>query len=294
MSGEPRVHGWRWLRHVAWVSALSIFIAVAAIIFFFGSGLGNPLIRHTLVRRLEAATGARVEVRTVSIHWLSLRATLKGLEIHGHEPAGTEPLFSAEEIQAGLRIDSLWHREFSLNDLVVRQPRVHIRVAKDGSSNVPTPPRPLSSKKPLRETLFDLHVKEVKIENGWIFYNDVRTPMTLEGGDLRVALDASGPLEQTLYSGNIDWKKVVFTAQRYLPIPIGIAAKFTLGRDGLHLDQGIFSAARSRKRQASINGNASASSDSRTGRCRAEDEDSASWIAFSAMRRRSSRINFRR
>jgi len=38
----------------------------------------------------------------------SLEVKLKGLEIRGREPADSEPLFAADEVQAGLRIDSFW------------------------------------------------------------------------------------------------------------------------------------------------------------------------------------------
>ena len=147
MTRDSRRRKFRWLRHVAWVLLINLLVVLAVAIFFFGSGLGNPLIRRIVVRRLEEATGGRVEMRTVSVGWLSLRATIKGLVVHGLEPPGTEPLFSSEEVQAGVRIDSLWGRKISLEALLVRQPRVHIRVGKNGVTNVPTPRRPRAPKK---------------------------------------------------------------------------------------------------------------------------------------------------
>src|SRR5216684_4220168 len=141
MTQETRRRKWRWLRHVAWVLGAKIFLIVSGLMIFFGSGAGNSLLSRLLVSRLERATGGKVELRALSIRWLAMRATIKGLVIHGREPAGTEPLFTAEEVQAGLRIDSFWGRRVSLSELVIRQPHVHIRVEKNGNSNVPTPPR---------------------------------------------------------------------------------------------------------------------------------------------------------
>src|SRR3984893_2371189 len=145
MTETSRVRKFRWLRHVAWVSAVVVFLAVTAMVIFFGSGAGNPLIRREVIRRLQALTGGRVELRTVSVNWLSLRATFKDLEIHGSEPAGTEPLFTADQVDAGIRIDSWWGHKVSLNSLVVHQPHVHIRIGKNGVSNLPTPTRPRSA-----------------------------------------------------------------------------------------------------------------------------------------------------
>src|SRR5271168_3329791 len=104
MTQPTQKRGWRWHHHLAWVSALNISLAVAFLVVFFGSGLGNPLLRRLIVRKLNAATGGKTEVRTLSIGWFSLRVTLNGLVIHGREPAGTPPFFSAEHVTAGLRI----------------------------------------------------------------------------------------------------------------------------------------------------------------------------------------------
>ena len=194
MTRETRRRKWRWLRHLAWVLAAKvflIFLALTGVAIFFGSGAGNPIIQRVIVRRLEKMTGGRAELSSVSIRWLSLQLRLKNLVIHGNEPAGTEPLFSAEEVQAGLRIDSFWGRKVSLNELLLQSPRVHIRVERNGTSNVPAL-RSGSSNKSAPETLFDLRIRRLGLLNGWILYNDVKTPLALEGRDLRLALDASG------------------------------------------------------------------------------------------------------
>src|SRR2546430_2661152 len=146
MTRETRRRKWRWLRHVAWILGAKIFLIVTGLMIFFGSGAGNPLLSRLLVGRLEQLTGGKVELRSVSIQWLAMQATIKGVVIHGRESAGTEPLFAAEEVRAGLRIDSFWGRRISLNELVVQRPHLHIRVEKNGTTNVPAPARPASKK----------------------------------------------------------------------------------------------------------------------------------------------------
>ncbi len=245
MTRETRRGKWRWLRHVAWVLGAKIFLIVTGLTIFFGSGAGNSLLTRLLVSRLERMTGGKVELRVLSIHWLAMRATIKGLVIHGREPAGTDPLFTAEEVQAGLRIDSFWGRRISLNELVVQQPRVHIRVDKTGATNLPTPPRPSSINKPLRDRLFELHLRRLVLADGWVLYNDIKRPITVHGGDLRFGLDAGGTLDHPLYLGKLDWQTMQFSSKRYVPLPAGLSAKFTLWRDGFTLEQGILSAGHS-------------------------------------------------
>jgi translocation and assembly module TamB len=227
---------WSWIIHTPWVLAT---LAVLAVLIFFGSGAGNPLIKRVLIRRIEAASGGKTEVDSISIRWLSFRATIKGLVIRGKEPKGTEPFVVVDQIDVGLRVDSFWGRKISLDELVVTKPRLHIRIEPNGASNVPTPGRSATSAEPTAETLFDLRARQVKLVDGWILYNDVRAPLSLEGGRLQVALKAGGAIEHPLYAGNFDWQAVHLTARRYIPAPIDLSAKFTLWREGFALEQGL-------------------------------------------------------
>lgn len=242
MKTRKRHPIWSWVIHTPWVLTV---IAILSLIGFFGSGSGNPILRRWIVHRLEKAIGARVELRALSVRWLSLHATLKGLVIHGTEPEGMRPLFSADEVQAGLRIDSFWGRKVSLSELVIENPEVHVLVGKDGSTNLPAPPGRSSSQKPLRESLFELRVRRVQIKNGWVLYNEAKAPLTVEGGDLHLALDAGGTLEDPLYLGNLEWHGVRFSVRKIVPPPADLTAKFTVWRGGFTLEQGMLTAGHS-------------------------------------------------
>ena len=84
MKARKRHPIWSWVIHTPWVLTV---IGILCLIGFFGSGSGNPILRRWLVHGLEKATGARVELQSISIQWLSMKGTLKGLVIHGSEPA---------------------------------------------------------------------------------------------------------------------------------------------------------------------------------------------------------------
>jgi len=243
---------WSWIIHTPWVLTV---LAILGLLIFFGSGAGNPLLQRLMVSRLERATGGKVELRAMSIRWLAMRLTITGLVIHGNEPAGTEPLFTADEVQAGLRIDSVLGRRVSLNELLVQKPHIHILVGKNGATNIPTPPSYVAANRRLSDTLFKLHVRRLLLEDGWILYNDVKTPLAVHGGDLQFSLEAGGALDHPLYLGNVEWQTVQFTSKRYVPLAVGLTAKFTLWRNGFALEQGVLNAGHSRiDAQAEMNG----------------------------------------
>ena len=239
-GSKPRKTRWRrYLRRILHVKIVLIALAILAVAIFFGSGAGDPLLRRALVHRLEAMTGARVELRGLSIRWRNLRATLQGLVIHGREPADTEPLFAADEVQAALRIDSFWGRKFSLEDALIRAPRVHIRVEKDGRSNLPSPPARSASSKPFSERLFDMHIRKLTLQDGWILYNDVRAPLSVEGHAFSISLASGGAPGHTLYVGTVEWQQMDLTAKRYLPVLADVSVKFTLSHTGFTAEQAV-------------------------------------------------------
>ena len=61
---------WSWVIHTPWVLAT---LAILAVIIFFGSGAGNPLIKQAIIQRIESATGGKTEIKGLSVRWLSFR-----------------------------------------------------------------------------------------------------------------------------------------------------------------------------------------------------------------------------
>jgi hypothetical protein len=90
-----------------------------------------------------------------------------------------------------------------------------------------------------------MHVRRLQITDGWILYNDIKTPITVHGGDLVFGIDSGGTLGHPLYVGNLNWQNLQFTSKKYVPLPVSLSAKFTVWREGFALEQGIFSVGRS-------------------------------------------------
>ena len=244
MTKESRRRKILWLEHLFWMLGTWTLLAMALAVIAVGSGLANPLLRRILIHRLEVLTGARVEIRTVSVGWFSLHATIRGMVVHGKEPADTEPLFSVEQARVGLRIDSFWGRRVGLNDLVLEQPRLHVRVEKDGTNNLPKLRSP-STNQPFEERLIALRVHRVEIKDGWILYNNVKTLVALEGGDLQFTIDLAGSADRPLYVGNLDWQSIELARRRDVPVPANVSAKLLLSRDGFKIEQAVVDIGRS-------------------------------------------------
>jgi translocation and assembly module TamB len=244
MTKESRWRKILWVEHLLWVLGTWTLLFIALSIIAVGSGLANPLLRRILISRVQSLTGAKVEIRTVTVGWFSLNATINGLVVHGKEPADTEPLLSVEQARVGLRIDSFWGRRVGLNDLILEEPRLHVRVEKDGSNNLPRLPES-KSKQPAVQRLLDLRVHHVEIKDGWILYNNVKSILGVEGGELQFTLDLSGSQEQSAYLGSLDWQSIELARRRDVPVPANLSAKFTLKHDQFSVDQAVMDVGRS-------------------------------------------------
>jgi translocation and assembly module TamB len=244
MTKQSRWRKILWLEHLLWVLGTWTLLLIALGVIAVGSGLANPLLRRILIHRLETLAGAHVEIRTVSVGWFSLNATVNGLVIHGKEPADTEPLVTVEQARVGLRIDSFWGRRVGLNDLVLQSPRVHIRVEKNGSNNLPAL-KTSGSTEALQQELINLRVRHVEIKDGWILYNNVKSLVALEGGDLHLEVHLSGTPERAIYLGTLDWQSIELARRKDVPMPANVSAKFSLNQDGFSINQAIVDVGRS-------------------------------------------------
>lgn len=244
MTRETRWRRILWVEHLLWVLGTWALLLISLAIIAVGSGLANPLIRKVLIHRIEALTGTQVEIRTVAVGWFSLNATINGLVVHGKEPADTEPLLKVEQVRVGLRIDSFWGRRVGLDDLVLEQPQVHVRVNKDGVSNLPTLPHS-TPKQPTLQRLLDLRAHQVEIDNGSILYNNVKSLIEVEGNELRLTVDLGGSPEQPKYIGSLDWQSIELARRRDVPLPANVSAKFTLSQQGFTVEQAVIDVGRS-------------------------------------------------
>jgi translocation and assembly module TamB len=134
---------------------------------------------------------------------------------------------------------SFFSRKVAIDELVIERPAVVVRIGEDGHSNVPTPGVPQQTPaKPWRQRLFDLAISRLRLDNGFILFNDVRIPLVAEGENFRFALDLDAPAPgRESYVGSLSWQHMDLVARRYLPFHSDIAAKFTLTRQGFSLDE---------------------------------------------------------
>jgi translocation and assembly module TamB len=233
-------------RRIAWrilaaMAALAL-LAVVAGVLVVRSGWFHDQVRRRIVRTVEDSTGGRVEIGAFQFDWRRMRAEVRGVVIHGLEPADKPPLFRADSAAVGLKIVSLLRRDVDIQYLGVNAPHVYLIVAEDGRTNIPQPkvqrtggPGPMETILQLAIGRFNLSHGEVEVENRG------KTPFEVHGKQLAAKLvyDATGPR----YRGEVSVQPLDLLWNKGERIPFDIHASLTfeknrIGVEGFRLTTG--------------------------------------------------------
>jgi len=186
----------RWLRRSAWTGGSGLFFLLALLVcvFFWASSAAfENVLRHRIIAALEDATGGRVEMG--AFHWnlLHLRAEADSVTIHGLESKTEAPYAHVDRLRAQIAILNLFTAPFSpkiiLREAEITRPEFHLIVYSDGSTNQPHPRHKPQGQKPAIDTLFDLQIGKLAVEQGTIHVANTAVPLDLKAADVRLQMN---------------------------------------------------------------------------------------------------------
>ena len=233
-KGKRRVILWVLLT----VSAVVVLVPLAALGLLWSGG-ADGWARRAVIEQVGNLTGGTVDLGSIRLDPLALRLALHDFTIHGREPAGTPPFFHADQLDVAVSIDNFWSHKISLRNLEVTRPSIHIRFEKDGSSNAPAPrpPATAQSATPLRQRLFTLAVRRLRLVDGEMLFNGVRIPLVAEGDRFDFALDYSAPNGVPAFLGDLRWQQFQVALRRYIPFRSDISVRFQVEQNSFSVTQ---------------------------------------------------------
>lgn len=171
---------------------LVMLIAIPVLYFVMRSQAFREAIHRRVILEVEKATGGKTEFKNLTFDWRTQVAAITDFTLHGTEAKDVEPLFHADSVEIGLRLDTPVRSSVRLASLVIRKPNVRIEVHPDGSTNFPKPAAALKSTKSILEEVIDLAVKRLEVEDGIVEYRDRKLPFAVHGDhvELRFAFEA--------------------------------------------------------------------------------------------------------
>jgi translocation and assembly module TamB len=233
-------------RRIAWIAAgglvLLLLVGIAGILTVQSPWFYNK-VRKKIVSVTESATGGRVEIAKFTFDWHSLTATVTGFTLRGTEPVNDPPLLHADQVVVGLKIISVFRKDFDIALLRVDAPHAFLLIASDGSTNVPRPKPALDSKKPAMEKILDLAIRHFELNRGIAEIHATGRPVQVrsynaKGDDLHAlfTFDANVPR----YHGDLSAARVFLAYGGYLPVIADFNATLAIEKNRVVLEQSKF------------------------------------------------------
>jgi translocation and assembly module TamB len=224
----------RWRRTVGWTAAALVGLILVGIVggyFYLKSSGFKEYALRTIVQRTDDATGGRTEIGNLDFRLSTLTAHLYNITVHGSEAPNQAPLLQVDKLTVGLKIQSVLHRRVFLSELFIDHPVAHLRVDREGKSNIPQVPPGQSSS---HTDVFDLGVRHVLLSNGEINYNDKKSALDADLFNLGTEIRFN-PFVSS-YEGAISYENGHLRYAEYSPLAHSLKAKFNATRSRLSLE----------------------------------------------------------
>ena len=212
---------------------LLLLLGVAGLITVRSSWF-HQIVREKMIEAIEKATGGKTELGNYSFDWKTMIARVDGFVLHGTEPADSPPLFKAQSVTATLKIISVMEKKIDLQAVEVKQPLIHLIIHDDGSTNIPAPKVKRKSTKGTIETILDLAVKKVTVENGLLLLAEEKTPFDIRGENLRATL-AYQPVGPR-YAGAVHMDPLYFRLGNRHPFPVSTDINVAIEQGKIHFE----------------------------------------------------------
>ena len=241
---KPKHHiGWK--KVVAWVLGgilVLILLIVLGVIILLHSSKFHAYLLNTAKQKVSAALGSQVQVQDFALHWSGISPTLDlyGVAVQGAMSSPAPPLLQVNRILAQVRVTSILHRAWYIDDIEVDHPVVQLLVDKNGHYNIPSSQ---SSGTKSNTNVFDLGIRHARLTNGEIYLNDRKASLDADLHEL--ALRSAFNTGQKSYSGTLSYRDGHLKYGSYQSIPHDLHANFTATPQQFILSDAVLSVGQS-------------------------------------------------
>jgi translocation and assembly module TamB len=226
-------------RFFAWIGAtllLIVALACAGVMALMNTNWGHRHLLSFVERKASDALGVRVQLENLTPHLTTLSADLYGIRISGAAPYANPPLLEVDHLALGVRVVSLLHRSWYLDNVQIDHPVAWVVVDKNGTSNLPV----FKSSGSSNTDLFQLGIRHFKITRGEVYYDSRPHAISADLHDLAFASTFSSLLKR--YSGRLAYSNGNLAYGSLRPLEHNLEAEFDATPSTFTLRQGTVTA----------------------------------------------------
>ncbi len=223
-----------WRKVTAWIVAvLAVIILIASVgiyVLLHSSSFHNYVLR-TAENKAGDSLNTRVRVQDFAVHLSNLGLDLYGLTVYGSGPGVNVPLLQVDHVGLGVRVISVLHRQWNLDNVSVEHPVVNLIVDQKGENNLPRPKTGGNS----TINIFDLAIRHILLDRGEVYYNDRKSALDANLRDLQFQSNYDAKAKGR-YFGSISYRDGSLQYGNYAPMQHSLEAQFDIRRDRVTLN----------------------------------------------------------
>ena len=227
-AAEPRfpLKKRRWWKYLLIVGGTGLLLVGIALWYVTTDSFQN-YVRGKMVAEVERITGGHAEIG--SFHVIPFRAQIeiRDITIHGTEARTDVPLFHADHLFAHMKVSSFLRAQFGFHSLSLEHPVVHVVVASDGMTNIPSRPTPAHPTGESIEQLFELSITHLIVKDGELIWADKMIPLDFDVHETGLQMDYS--FLRGHYVSRLAFGKVDTVFDGYRPFAWAASVEFILG-----------------------------------------------------------------
>jgi translocation and assembly module TamB len=190
-------------------------------------------------QKASAALNTEVRVREFTLRFSAISPTvdLYDVVVAGAAPYSKTPLLQAEHIGVAVRVTSIIHRTWYLNDLRIDHPVAQVFVDKNGANNLPT----LKSSGQSHTSVFDLGIRHALLDHGEVYYNDRKSVLQADLHDVQFRSGFTPAPKE--YSGTLGYRDGHLRFGACNPITHDLEARFSANPSSFTLQRAVLTVA---------------------------------------------------
>ena len=207
-----------------------ILLGAVVLSAFLHSVRGHAYLLGLIQQRATESLGVAVHLQNFNLHLSALSLDLYGLTVDGAGPHPNPPLLQVRHAEVGVRIVSVFGREWYFNRIRIDNPVAQICVDKNGVSNIPTFTNSATGN---NTGIFDLGIRHAVVVDGAVFYNNKPSSIDLDLRAVKFNSTFNSLLQQ--YSGSLAYSDGQLTYSGTQTPPHALNVHFDATPTTLHL-----------------------------------------------------------
>lgn len=229
-----------WLRVLAW-AGFTVGMLILIVVVLAVSAVHSPRVHRYLLTlantKASQSLGVPVRIQNFVLRFPKAPSLSRididvyGITVRGAEPFPSPPLALIQHVKVGIEL-SILDGKWSLKDIRVASPVVHLVFGPNGESNLPHLAK--SSNNGSSLSFFDLGIHHLVVSQGEIYYQDRKMPLNADLRDLLLRVESGSGHN---FTGTMSYRDGHLEAGTLGALPHQLDARFAFNSNDFHLEQ---------------------------------------------------------